>query len=301
MTTSLALGLLLAVVSSALLNFGFFEQQRSATALPAVGLREPRRWLSQLFHDRRWVAGFAIGCGGWALYICALALAPLSLVQALSAAGIVVLAALALRDGALAPTTANLMTVGIAAAGMAALGLSLAGEVGSGKADPARLMGWVAASALAATAAALAGRSHLLVPGAALGMCAGVLYAVGDVITKAVVSGSVPVGLALLVLLSHGLAFVALQVAFRQGGPMATVGCATLLTNAVPIVAGLVVFAEPFPGGAAGIARLVGFAATVAAAALLAGGGVWDLRFPRASRSALRHPRQPAGPRGGAG
>jgi len=45
---------------------------------------------------------------------------------------------------------------------------------------------------------------------------------------------------------------------------------ATLLTNALPIAAGPVLFAEPLPSGALGVLRVLAFAAVVAGAALLA-------------------------------
>ena len=47
-------------------------------------------------------------------------------------------------------------------------------------------------------------------------------------------------------------------------------GLATLLTNALPIAAGMIVFQEPLPGGWIGAARIVAFAAVIAGAVLLA-------------------------------
>jgi len=94
------------------------------------------------------------------------------------------------------------------------------------------------------------------------------------VATKAAVGGTRPALLfALLLLACHGLAFMALQLAFQRGTVLATAGVSTLLTNAVPILAGLTVFAEHMPGGAAGVLRGLGFAAAVLGAALLAATG----------------------------
>lgn len=69
------------------------------------------------------------------------------------------------------------------------------------------------------------------------------------------------------------LAFVSLQLAFQRGTALATAGVSTLLTNVLPILAGLIIFAEHLPGGAAGIVRALGFAATVLGATMLAGTG----------------------------
>ena len=68
----------------------------------------------------------------------------------------------------------------------------------------------------------------------------------------------------------HGLAFVALQLAFQRGAALATAGVASLLTNALPIAAGVALFHESLPGGALGVLRGLAFACVVAGAALLA-------------------------------
>jgi hypothetical protein len=83
--------------------------------------------------------------------------------------------------------------------------------------------------------------------------------------------GTHPVVLfAVLLLACHGLAFMALQLAFQRGPALATAGLSALLTNALPVLAGLVIYAEAMPGGAAGALRAAGFAGTVSGAALLA-------------------------------
>jgi hypothetical protein len=87
-----AFGLVLAVASSAAINGGYALQHASASTLPALALRRPIHSLALLFRSGRWAVGFFAGIGGWVLYVAALALAPLSLVQAASAGGIAVLA-----------------------------------------------------------------------------------------------------------------------------------------------------------------------------------------------------------------
>ncbi len=88
--------------------------------------------------------------------------------------------------------------------------------------------------------------------------------------TKEAVAGGTHLFFVPAVLAASGLAFVALQLAFQRGGRLATAGLATLWTNALPIVAGTVVFAEPFPSGPAGVARAVSFCLVLAAGTLLA-------------------------------
>ena len=57
----------------------------------------------------------------------------------------------------------------------------------------------------------------------------------------------------------HALAFVCMQLAFQRGGRLSTAGLAVLWTNALPILAGTVLFGETLPGGWRGAARLAAF------------------------------------------
>ncbi|HKI92306.1 MAG TPA: hypothetical protein VJ986_08385 [Gaiellaceae bacterium] len=265
MTGTLAGGLLLGLASAGALGGGFALQHRGAVALPPLSLRRPLRSLGSLFRAPLWLGGSVLGLSGWAAYIVALRLAPLSLVQAASAGGIVVLA---LAGGR--PSRRERVGVVAALAGLAFLGLSLAGESGAGGAAPAReIVLWLAGSALAAAVVAGPGAARIA-PGAGLGVAAGILYAAGDVATKEAVAGGTHLFFVPAVLAASGLGFVALQLAFQRGGRLATAGLATLWTNALPIVAGTVVFAEPFPAGPAGVARVASFCLVLAAGTLLA-------------------------------
>ena len=60
-----------------------------------------------------------------------------------------------------------------------------------------------------------------------------------------------------------------LQAAFQRGSALTTAGLSTLLTNALPILAGMVLFHEPLPSGWVGAVRIMAFAAVVAGAVLL--------------------------------
>ncbi len=143
MSGSLAAGLLLGLASAGMLGGGFALQHRGAASLPPLSLRRPLHSLGVLFGEPRWVAGSVLGLSGWAAYIAALRLAPLSLVQAASAGGIVVLA---LAGG----RTSSRERVGVAAAlvGLALLGLSLVGESGASGVAPAGTIAlWLGGSA----------------------------------------------------------------------------------------------------------------------------------------------------------
>jgi hypothetical protein len=58
----------------------------------ALSLRRPLHSAEALLTDRSWLIGFALESAGFALYVTALALAPLTLVQSIAAGGIGILA-----------------------------------------------------------------------------------------------------------------------------------------------------------------------------------------------------------------
>jgi hypothetical protein len=254
-------GLVLALLSAFALNWGWLEQHGATQELPALSGRTPVRSLRLLFGNRTWLVGFVVGLAGWLFYVAALALAPLSLVQATSAGGIGILAALAHRRGHAAQWPA----VYVAVAGLGLLAVSLVGGAPkSTTVSLGALIVWLSASAILAALLGVRGS------GAGLGLAAGALYAAGDVGTKAAVHGGAWLLVVPVVLAAHGAAFVALQIGFQRGTPLATAGTSTLLTNALPIAAGVALFHEHLPGGALGVLRVIAFASVVVAAAMLA-------------------------------
>jgi hypothetical protein len=269
----LAVGLLLALLSTAALNGGFYLQHEASQNLPELTVRHPLSSLSALFTNLRWVIGFVTGLAGWALYIVALDLAPLSLVQATAAGGMGLLALL-VRIGGVRLSARERVAVAASVGGLLLVGLSLpAGTAHTAVVGWGMPLIWVLISLLVAGVAAVPAAT-LLRPGAGLAVASGLLYAAGDVATKAAVSGIKPVYLfAVLLPLSHGLAFVSLQLAFQRGSTLATAGVSSLLNNLLPIVAGFVVFHEHMPSGLPGALRALGFAGAVLGAALLAGSG----------------------------
>ena len=151
---TLTAGLVLALVSTAALSAGFYLQHAASGPLPALSLQPPLASLSALFTDRRWVGGFVTGLGGWALYIVALGLAPIALVQATSAGGVGLLALLVQRSGGHCRAgTADRSRVRRrpgAARPVASGGCRAGGAPGS-----AAPLGWVLASAMLAIIAAI--------------------------------------------------------------------------------------------------------------------------------------------------
>jgi hypothetical protein len=251
-------GLVLAVASAVAIGGGYSLQHASASQLPPLSVRRPVRSLVLLFRSGKWTVGFFAGIGGWVLYVAGLKLAPLSLVQAASAGGVGVLA----LGGRLRAT--ERIGVGAALGGLVLLGLSIPSHPPTGHGSAVAVVAWVGGSL------ALAGLVARLVPTAAgLGTAAGVLYAAGDVATKAAVAGGARLAFVPVLLACHGLAFVSLQLAFQRGSKLASAGLAVLWTNALPIVAGTVLFSESLPGGPRAGLRIAAFTLVVVGAVAL--------------------------------
>src|SRR3954468_1450110 len=94
----IAFGLVIALASAISLNWAYVQEHDAASDMPPLSLRHPLRSVRLLFSSREWLKGLAGEVTGFALYIVALALAPLSLVQSVSAAGIAVLAYFSARS-----------------------------------------------------------------------------------------------------------------------------------------------------------------------------------------------------------
>ncbi len=269
MSHHLTIAILLTFVSAIAINWAWIREHNAAAGLPPLSVRRPRESLRLLLTNRSWVGGFAAEAGGFLCYVAALALAPLALVQSLSAGGIGILAFLSSRVSGVKLARRDLVGVAVAIVGLAFLGISLAGATGPG--DEAVWVGiviWIAASAaLAYVAVRYAAR--FLGPAAAHGMAAGILLAAGDVVTKAVVSGGARVLFIPAMIVAYSFGTIVLQLGFQKGAALTTAGVATLFTNALPIIAGTTLYDEPFPSGELGVLRGISFALLIAGGALL--------------------------------
>lgn len=266
----LALALVATLASSCALNVGYLLEHGAVGKLPPLTIRSPLTSLRRLLGSRRWLLGFAIESFGWALFVLALALAPLSLVQATAAGGIGILALLVSRVTHVPLSPHERLGVVIAVAGLVLLGISLAGGHGEGGGAGYLTVGlWIGASALAALVSVqlLSGR---IGAAPAYGVAAGLLFASGDISTKAAVEAT-DSHLAFIAALIAAYAFgtLVLQAGFQRGSALTTAGIATLLTNALPIVAGMTIFGEPLPEGWLGAVRIAAFACVVVGAVFL--------------------------------
>jgi hypothetical protein len=264
----LSLGLTLAFISAIAVNWAYAREHDAAADMPRFSPRHPVRFVSLLLGNRRWVVGFATETAGWLVYVAALRLAPLSLVQAVCASGIAVLAVAATHGHPGQLARHEQLAVLIAFAGLALLSLSL---VDTRQADHSPEWGlaalWLGATVAGAISLAVSGAG--LARGPALGLAAGLLFAGGDISAKLVVYGGIWLVAISAMIVCYAAGTSILQGAFQHGDAVTGAGLATLATNAVPIAAGFIVFGEELPSGAKGTLQLAAFASLVVSAVFL--------------------------------
>lgn len=264
----IALALLATILSACALNVGYLIEQSVASKLPRLTLHRPLQSARSLLTQRLWLLGFGIESVGWLLYVLALALAPLSLVQATAAGGIGILAVMVSSYRGIPLSSSEQVGVLVSIGGLALLGISLAGAHGEGsEPSPLAVTAWVGGSLVAALAI-LKFAPRVVPDGPSFGLATGVLFASGDIATKAVTEGELYFVTA--VVAGYGFGTAVLQAGFQRGNALATAGVATLFTNALPIVAGMLLFAEPLPGGWLGSVRIAAFVLVIAGSLALA-------------------------------
>jgi hypothetical protein len=270
MSFGTALALVLAAVSTALINIAYLREHEAVTGLPALRMRRPLESAQILLANRRWLAGFAMETTGFLLYAAALALAPLALVQSIAAGGIGVLAYVSARMRRQRLSRHETIGVLLSIVGLFALAVSLVG--GSGEGDHGQIASivlWLGISA--ALAIVILAVGHRLVGVAvAYAIGGGLFFSIGDVSTELATEGGARIAFAVTLILGYLLGTALLQAGYQAGTALTVAGIATLLTNAVPIAAGTIVLNEPVPSGVLGAMRIVAFVAVSIGAFLLA-------------------------------
>jgi len=267
---STAIALALALASTVLINLAYLREHDAAAALPVLAIRRPLQSARALLTDRGWLLGFAMETAGFLLYVAALRLASLALVQSLAAGGIGVLAYVSARVSGRRLGGRERNGVLLSSLGLVALAVSLVGGSAEGGAGSTRaVIVWLAVTAAAGVLVVTLGRRMMGVA-VAEGVAGGLFFSLGDVSTKVATQGGARLAFVIPLILGYTLGTWLLQLGYQRGGALTVAGLATLLTNAVPIAAGTIVLEEPVPSGAYGALRILAFAAVTIGAILLA-------------------------------
>lgn len=266
--TVVAIGL--AVISTTLTNVAYLREHDAAAALPSLSMRRPLESLRLLFGDRTWLSGFLMEGGGFAAFAGAVSLASLALVQSIGAGGIGVLAFISSRMRGRRLGRRRMAGVVLSMLGLLALGVSLArGSGGGGRGEVVPIIAWMLCTGVLAAVVLAVGRARGGLA-AAEGVAGGLLFSIGDLSTKVATEGGARFLFAITLVIGYTLGSSLLQLGYQRGGTLTVAGLATLCTNALPIIAGTVLLAEPIPAGIFGVLRVAAFCAVVAGAFLLA-------------------------------
>jgi drug/metabolite transporter (DMT)-like permease len=251
-------GILLALACALATNVGFLYKHRGACAAPPVDIRRPLWSAKALFASRLFAIGMLIAVGAWLFHVAAMALAPLSLVQAVLAGGVVLLAVMAERIFGLRIGRKQWLGLALTAFGLMMLGVTLPSAHGAHS--------QFSVPGMISFEAGLIGTGTLLIMGPRigapsqhhgymLGAAAGILFGVSDVAIKAI-SGMIGAHGVLGLLTPWSLITVAASVAafyasakgLQDGDAVPVIAVTGTAANVSGIVGGIIVFGDPLSG-----------------------------------------------------
>lgn len=252
--------LLAALLSAALINLGFVLQHRGRSQDLAAG----RGSLRHMFANRSWLSGQALGWIGFAGQIVAVALAPLTLVQAFAAGSLAISVPLAARIVGHRIGRTQLIAVAVVALSLASLPIGFGGH--HGHLHPGSLLIASAGALLVALALALRGRIT------ARAIASGVLYGVADAAIKADATGlrlhgagALASGWTILAALATFGGFLAFQAALRGQDAVQPLSLMNAFTALTALGLGIGGFGESLGAStAASVAHLLAIALVLA-------------------------------------
>jgi hypothetical protein len=268
-------GLTLALGSALGTNLAFLFKQRGAVLAPPVRARHPVQSAVGLFRSRWFSLGWGVAVVAWGLHVGALALAPLSIVQAVLSGGLVFLAVLAERYFGFKLGRRQWTGVIVTAAGLAVIAVT-GGSHTSAVRDyslPALIAVECGVFALGAALIRISMHARFgpAAQGLLLGVAAGVLFGVSDIALK-YLTGALHGGLEGLVsewtltaVAASVLAFYASARGLQLGPGVAVIAFTSVAANLAAIMGGILVFRDPIGIGALAIvARVIAFGLVIA-------------------------------------
>ncbi len=273
------LGILLALLCAFTTNLAFLYKHRGACQAPDVHVRHPLASAKGLFGSRWFAIGMSVAAGAWVLHVAALAVAPMSVVQAVLAGGVVMLAVMAERIFGFRVGPRQWIGLGCTAAGLVLLGVTLPAV--HGPQSHFSLSGMIAFEAgLVAVGGLLVMGKRIGAPdhhhGVMLAAAAGFLFGVSDVALKAL-TGLVGTGgilglvspWTLVAVAASIAAFYASAKALQVGDAVPVIAFTGTAANVAGIAGGIIVFGDPLPGDLLGIVlQAIAFVLVIVAAAL---------------------------------
>src|SRR3954465_808759 len=261
---TLQLGILLALLCAVASNMGNFLKHRGCQTVVAVDIKHPIRSAAALWRSKWFAIGMGVGGVAWALHVAAISMAPLSVVQVVLAGGVVLIAVMADRMFGFEVGRRQWIGLGLTAAGLVLLAITMPIQHGSGSS--------FSVAPMIAFGAGLLGLGALLIRGPRAGAPAehhgvmlaaasGILFGVCNVAVKALTGlvgheGVLALASPWLVVAAVGSAsaFFASARSLQDGEAVEVIAITGTAANISCIAGGIIVFGDPMPGTALGIA-----------------------------------------------
>lgn len=277
---SLQLGILLALLCAFASNLSFLYKHRGACSACTVDIRHPLRTAVSLWSQRWFAIGMGVGGAAWLLHVAAISLAPLSVVQAVLSGGLVLLAVMADRLFGFKVGPRQWWGLAMTCVGLILLAVTLPASHGASAS--------FSVTAMIAFEAGLFGLGALFIMGPRLGgpaehhgvmlaAAAGVLFGVCNLGVKALTGIAGADGLLGIVLspwfwvalTGSATAFYASARSLQDGQAVAVIAITGTAANIATIAGGIIVFGDPLPNDAFGMAlQGLAFVLVIVASAL---------------------------------
>jgi drug/metabolite transporter (DMT)-like permease len=274
---TLLFGILLALFCALATNLGFLYKHRGACSVAAVDIRHPLRSGRSLFGSRWFAIGMVVAIVGWIFHVAALAMAPMSVVQAVLAGGVVLLAVMAERMFGFSVGRRQWAGLGLTAAGLVLLGVTLPATHGAHSGFSTGGMISFEAGLLVVGVFLIMG-PRMGAPGhhhgIMLAAASGILFGVSDIAIKALTGTVGSHGMiafvspwTLVTVVASVAAFYASARGLQDGEAVPVIAITGTAANVSGILGGIIVFGDPLPGSALGIVlQACAFALVIAAA-----------------------------------
>ncbi|MDX6704894.1 MAG: hypothetical protein QOI48_740 [Solirubrobacteraceae bacterium] len=277
---AIQLGILIALLCAFASNLAFLYKHRGACSACSVDIRHPLRSAASLWSQRCFAIGMGVGLIAWLLHVVAISLAPLSIVQAVLSGGLVLLAVMADRLFGFSVGPRQWWGLAMTGVGLILLGITLPASHGAHAS--------FSVAAMIAFEAGLFGLGALFIMGPRLGgpaehhgvmlaAAAGILFGVCNLGVKALTGIVGPHGVTgvllspwmWVALCASAAAFYASARSLQDGDAVPVIAITGTAANIATIAGGIIVFGDPIPSNALGIAvQAFAFVLVIVASAL---------------------------------
>jgi drug/metabolite transporter (DMT)-like permease len=276
MHASVLLGLSLAFACALAASLSGLWKQKGAVQTGDVDIRRPLKSAVALFRSKWFLIGWIVAVIAWLLHVGALALAPISLGQAVISGGIVFLGLIAERFFDFKLTRRQWIGLLLMGVAMAMLGVTAHSESNHTSYELLEMAAFQLGAVGLGVACVIVCRLERLSrhQGVILGAGGGILFGICDLSIKAIASGQHGVlgttPWALIGVLCAIAAFYATARSLQVGDGVGVIAATASMANLLGIIGGILVFAEPLGNDPMTVTgRLTAFILAVLAVALV--------------------------------